>query len=191
LILDAAEQVFARRGPDAAGLKDVASKAGVSHGLVTHYFGTFDQLVISVLERRALRGQAQVAELVAQGTGPEAVLQFLVAFLSEPVQVKLITWALLTGREDALLPLSSGALRPILEAIAERRRVNSGARKADLERAELDLTVSLAASYGFALGRELFGRALGRAPLEPKDFAHRISTLIQTALLAEAPVGRK
>ena len=187
MILDAAERVFASRSPDVAGLKDVAHVAGVSHGLITHYFGTFEQLVLSVLERRAARGREQAEGLVAQRTGPERVLQFLVAYLSEPVQVRLITWALLAGKEDALLPLSVGALRPILHAIAERRRVDAGARKVDLEQVELDLTISLAASFGFALGHSLFARAFGRAPLEPQAFAHRLSHLLQTAERVNRP----
>lgn len=183
LILDAAEQVFADRGPDAAGLKDVATAAGVSHGLVTHYFGTFDQLVVSVLDRRVARGRDQVEQLLAQETGPEVVLQFLVGYLSEPVQMRLITWALLTGKQDALLPLSVGALRPIVEAIGERRRRAKKARKADLAQVEVDLTISMAASFGFALGRELFARALGMEPLAPHAFAHRLSALLQKAQL--------
>ena len=36
-----AAEVLAELGPDRAGLKDVARRAGVSHGLVTHYFGPF------------------------------------------------------------------------------------------------------------------------------------------------------
>ena len=52
LILDAADRVFAKKLPDAVGLKDVAREAGVSHALVTHYFGTYDGLVEATLERR-------------------------------------------------------------------------------------------------------------------------------------------
>ncbi len=101
--------------------------------------------------------------------------------------MRLITWALLTGKQDALLPLSAGALRPLVEAIGERRRVAKGARKADVAQVELDLTVSMAASLGFALGRELFARALWAMPLDPQAFAHRLSSLLQTGQLARTP----
>ena len=50
LILEAASGVLADLGPDRAGLKEVAAAAGVSHALVTHYFGTFSALVEEVLE---------------------------------------------------------------------------------------------------------------------------------------------
>jgi AcrR family transcriptional regulator len=52
-ILDAAERLMADAGPDAVGLKAVASAAGVSHALVSHYFGTYDALVDAVLARKA------------------------------------------------------------------------------------------------------------------------------------------
>src|SRR5690349_10474032 len=51
-ILDAAERVLSTRPPDQVGLKDVAEVAGVSHGLVSHYFGTYAELVEEVLVRR-------------------------------------------------------------------------------------------------------------------------------------------
>src|SRR5215510_15406362 len=51
-ILDAADQVFRDHLPDAVGLREVAAAAGVSHGLVTHYFATYDGLVAAVIARR-------------------------------------------------------------------------------------------------------------------------------------------
>ena len=51
LILDAADAVFREHLPDAVGLKEVAKAAGVSHALVTHYFGTYANLVEAALEK--------------------------------------------------------------------------------------------------------------------------------------------
>lgn len=183
LILDAAEKVFGEKGPDAAGLKDVAAKAGISHALITYYFGTYDALVVSVLQRRALRGKEMAAALVEHSPpGPEAVLQFLIAYLTDPLQVRLITWALLTGKDDALMPLSTGALKPIMDGIGERRRAQLGRKSIDPHQLELDITVCLAAGFGFALGRELFGRALGRPPLAADAFAHRLATMLDATV---------
>ncbi|HSO35692.1 MAG TPA: helix-turn-helix domain-containing protein, partial [Labilithrix sp.] len=55
VILDAAERVFALHLPDAVGLKEVAREAGISHALITHYFGTYGGLVEATLERRFTR----------------------------------------------------------------------------------------------------------------------------------------
>ena len=54
-ILAAAERVFTDALPDSVGLKDVAREAGVSHPLVSHYFGTYEGLVDATLERRLLK----------------------------------------------------------------------------------------------------------------------------------------
>ncbi len=186
LILQAALKVISEKGPDGAGLKDVGKAAGVSHGLVTHYFGTWDELVYKALEHRAEQGRLLAEATVAVSPpGPEEVLQFLVAYLSDPLQVRLITWALLTGKDEALLPLSVGALKPIFDSILERRRQQFGKRKNDAVQTELDVTVSLAAGFGFALGQKLFARALNRPPLAPEVFAHRLSRMLQAAIAAD------
>src|SRR5688500_13324653 len=90
-ILDAAERLFASHHPDALGLKPVARAAGVSHALVTHYFGTYAGLVDAVLERRqlALRDHLVTRLRSAPGlpsdTGP--LFAALFEALGDPVQV--------------------------------------------------------------------------------------------------------
>ena len=54
-LLAAAERVFGRAQPDEVGLKEVAREAGVSHALVTHYFGTYAGLIEAALERGSAR----------------------------------------------------------------------------------------------------------------------------------------
>src|SRR5260221_14507830 len=44
-LLDAAERVFTEFHPDQVGLKQVAREAGVSHALITHYFGTYGGVI--------------------------------------------------------------------------------------------------------------------------------------------------
>src|SRR5687767_8513778 len=63
-LLDAAERVFSQSSPDEVGLKEVAREAGVSHALITHYFGTYAGLIEATLHRRliALR-ETMVARL--------------------------------------------------------------------------------------------------------------------------------
>src|ERR1043165_9545887 len=51
-ILDAADAVFRDQLPDAVGLREIAAAAEVSHGLVTHYFATYEGLVAAVIARR-------------------------------------------------------------------------------------------------------------------------------------------
>src|SRR5919199_3609174 len=51
LILDAAEEVFARQGFDAATLAGIGQIAGVSRGTPSYFFGSKEALYQAVLER--------------------------------------------------------------------------------------------------------------------------------------------
>src|SRR4051812_41463909 len=50
-ILDAANSLFAERGYEDVSVEDVASSAGVTRGLVHHYFGGRKDVYIALLER--------------------------------------------------------------------------------------------------------------------------------------------
>jgi AcrR family transcriptional regulator len=50
-ILDAANALFAQRAYDEVSIEDIASAAGVTRGLVHHYFGGRKEVYIALLER--------------------------------------------------------------------------------------------------------------------------------------------
>jgi AcrR family transcriptional regulator len=50
-ILDAANALFAERAYDEVSIEDIASAAGVTRGLVHHYFGGRNDVYIALLER--------------------------------------------------------------------------------------------------------------------------------------------
>ena len=50
-ILDAANALFAERAYDEVSIEDIASSAGVTRGLVHHYFGGRKEVYIGLLER--------------------------------------------------------------------------------------------------------------------------------------------
>lgn len=52
-ILDAAEYLFSQRGYDGASIRDIAGRAGVPVGLVSHHGGNKEKLFFTVIERRA------------------------------------------------------------------------------------------------------------------------------------------
>src|SRR5215470_9563518 len=84
-ILDAADRVFRDHLPDAVGLRDIAAEAGVSHGLVTHYFATYDGLVAAAIARRidAARASAFVHLAQMTFTADEAPLLSILVDLME------------------------------------------------------------------------------------------------------------
>lgn len=66
-VLDAAEQVFARHGFDAATMREIALEAGVQVALVTHHGGSKEELFWRVVARRAdALSQARIDALEAR-----------------------------------------------------------------------------------------------------------------------------
>lgn len=85
-LITAAAELFARRGPKAVSVREVAAAAGVNHGLVHHYFGGKDELVEAVLDHLAQRAAEEVAthedaSVIYADGGPTAVHGRIVAHL--------------------------------------------------------------------------------------------------------------
>lgn len=74
-ILEAARQAFAERGFDKASIRAIAAAAGVDPALVHHYFGTKDQLFLTVMNS-PVDPRELLPEVVAGG--PEQVGERLV-----------------------------------------------------------------------------------------------------------------
>lgn len=86
LILAAASKVFARKGLAAAKIADIAAAAGVSHGLVYHYYASKDE-VFQVLTERALAGATMVSRYAqAQPGTPWDKLRWMVATMLDGVR---------------------------------------------------------------------------------------------------------
>src|ERR1041384_1920978 len=103
-ILDAAERVLASVQPDQVGLKEVAREAGVSHALITHYFGTYAGLLEATLERRnrATREEALVRLREPDALSrPGELLELLFRMLQDPVHLRLMRWMLARERPAA------------------------------------------------------------------------------------------
>lgn len=57
-ILDRAIEVFAQRGSDRTSLRTIAAAVGVTHGALTHYFGSLEELLVAVYREGALRSDS-------------------------------------------------------------------------------------------------------------------------------------
>ncbi|MBT2225334.1 TetR/AcrR family transcriptional regulator [Nonomuraea sp. NEAU-A123] len=78
-LLDAALDVFADKGVDGASVKDLAQAAGVTPGLLYHYFDSKDALVHALLAERGFL--PQLRELLALDTGGRAAAEVLTELL--------------------------------------------------------------------------------------------------------------
>ena len=59
-ILDAANALFAQRAYDEVSIEEIASSAGVTRGLVHHYFGGRKEVYIALLERLGAQREDQL-----------------------------------------------------------------------------------------------------------------------------------
>lgn len=113
MILDAAEDVFSRKGFDGASLADISSAAGLSRATPSYFFGSKEKLHRAVLERVFAARQRETAIAVrpvvewceasrrepdrlgpAIAAGVEAYMSFLIA---RPSFGRLIYWEELNG----------------------------------------------------------------------------------------------
>jgi TetR/AcrR family transcriptional regulator, repressor for neighboring sulfatase len=199
LILEACEALVEARGPEHVGLKDVAAKAGVSHALVTHYFGTIDELIGLALRRHAERQRANLIDRIASHPedGPRAWMMFFFEWLSRPATSRLFAWAFVTGRieSDEFFSGRSRGARRVADAIDARlsREGHAPISKADLE---FILLLLLAAPHGYGIGRDSFWRSLGyegATPARDKAFFERLADLVEHHLAPQvsSPPGRR
>jgi AcrR family transcriptional regulator len=168
-ILDAADRVFRDHLPDAVGLREIAAAAGVSHGLVTHYFATYDGLVGTVIARRLDAARTAAFAHLAQMTfaADEApLLSVLVDLLEDRTLVRLLIWSFLTGRSDNIVG-PAGQFGRLIDSMATR--LAAVGTPIPRDRLELAAMVALATVAGWAVLGDTLDRAFGRAA--PLDLA--------------------
>jgi AcrR family transcriptional regulator len=168
-LLDAAERVFARVAPEEAGLKMIAHEAGVSHALITHYFGTYAGLVEATLERR-IRALRERMMLRLQDAGvlarPGELLGMLFAALEDPVHLRLMKWMVANERPGVhTLALQERGVQLIARQVAEAL-VPGGPPPEVVATIEEALATAVAAAFGWSMSKNPIAGAIGR-PLTP------------------------
>ncbi|MEX0171396.1 TetR/AcrR family transcriptional regulator [Streptomyces sp. LMG1-1-1.1] len=193
-ILDAATDLIARHGPDGVGLRRVAEAVGVTHGLVTHYFGTYHALVRAVLERENERKRELVRErLRADGRVPYAdgMTRVLFEILADERYVRLWTWSQLHDWDVEKAPDSPTDLSRLVDAIEDGvRSVLPGPDGPDRTRIEMVVLLAMSGAYGYAIGRRYWLADLGHDPDDPgRDEAYRaaLSSVLATHLEGVTP----
>lgn len=186
-ILDAAERVFARFQPDQVGLKEVAREAGVSHALITHYFGTYAGLLEAALQRRTrdLR-EATLARLREPEalSRPAYLLELLFRTLQDPVHLRLMRWMLASERPAAshAFALQEHGLAVLADQVA--RALSPEPDPGLLRDVELTLLTAVSAAYGYALAKHTLAPALGREPTRELDdeVRHTLAAMVHNQI---------
>lgn len=184
-ILAAARRVFASHGPDAVGLKEVAREAGISHGLITHYFGRYEALVEAVMEDAALQTQQRIVERLSDPHqhNIEDVLDIFFDVMSNPEHGRLVAWAMLSGRasrENFFVRRFQGPRR-VVDAIELRLRREHP--NADIKRDELEHLIGMVFVTGLSMsfGQDVLWQALGHEDTAErrKGFRRWLATLLR------------
>jgi AcrR family transcriptional regulator len=194
-ILQAAEPLLVRQGPDRVGLQAVARAAGVSHALVTHYFGTYEALVGKVLQRRSqlVLGEFQRRLMQAEAPfGAGELLERFFAILQQEGLTRLLAWALLSGREEYMPLARAQGLRLLVDALefqAERTASAQGRPPPSRDTLEMALVAGLCASQWYVLAREALLPALGRTADAATDarFREVLATMLHQVVGLSPP----
>jgi TetR/AcrR family fatty acid metabolism transcriptional regulator len=168
-ILSAAVHVFAREGFEATRMSDVAREAGVAYGLVYHYFGSKDAVLLAVFREAWSRLLAAVA--LAEETGETAAEQLalvvkivLRVWRDEPDLVRLLV------REVTRSSHISAELDEIGRAFTSLERIVRRGQAEGIFRASVDARLAAWMLYG-ALEEVLTGWVHGQLPDDPEAVA--------------------
>ncbi|HLM48401.1 MAG TPA: TetR/AcrR family transcriptional regulator [Myxococcaceae bacterium] len=194
-ILRAAEPLLVEQGPDRVGLQAVARAAGVSHALVTHYFGTYEALVREVLMRRNQLVVEEFRQRLLESSEPPGASELLERFfaiLQQVGQTRLLAWALLTGRAEHMPLARAQGLRLLVDALefySERTATAQGKPPPSRETLEMALLVGVCASQWYMLAREGLLPALGRSADAESDtrFREVLAGMLHSAVGLEPP----
>jgi TetR/AcrR family transcriptional regulator, fatty acid metabolism regulator protein len=181
-LLAAAVRVFAQKGYHTCRVSDIAEEAGVSHGLVYHYFASKDEVLETIFrENWGPIGAAIAAIGTADEAAPEQLRKVaalvLHAWRRDPETVRVLV------REISRSPVLQERIGEFQQAFdALERMIVRGQERGELDGA-LDPRFAVYAMWGM-LDEVLTAWVLGRLPAEPEAVETAETTV--TAMLRRA-----
>lgn len=112
-LLDVAVELAAGREMASVSVEEIAARAGVSEGLLYHYFPTKDALLLAAVQRAA-EAMTRALTIATKGAPAEALAAGLAAYLDH-VQADPVGWR-------ALLQARSGPLADVAAAVEAQSR---------------------------------------------------------------------
>lgn len=179
-LLDAAVRVFAEKGFHSTRVGDIATEAGVAHGLLYHYFRSKEEVLETVFHDTWSALVAETARIESSGQPLREQLRlfariYLGSWLQTPDLVRVLV------REVARGPGAAGSrVAEIGELFDSLRRIVEAAQQRGEARADLDPTVAAWALYG-AHEEILTGWVLGALPGEEADVERAVATVVGVA----------
>jgi TetR/AcrR family fatty acid metabolism transcriptional regulator len=176
----AAVRVFARKGFHSARVGDIASEAGVAHGLLYHYFESKDALLESVFRETWTAMLVLIREVEESGEPAGEQLRKVAAVVlrtwrRDPDLVRVLV------REVARTPQIHKQAEEVGQAFeAIERIVRSGQERGEF-RTDLDARLAALVLYG-ALEEILTGWVLGQLPDADEDIARAEHAVVEVLI---------
>jgi TetR/AcrR family transcriptional regulator len=166
-LLEAAEQLFAARGYDAVGVRELARAAHVSPAMIAYYFGDKAGLLDAVFDRVFERLLAQLRSLAEAPAGergaPERLIRLYVETIGrEPWLPSFVVREVLGGDAERRARFAArfpARLAPVLLPFLAREKAQ-GRLRADLDPVLAILSLIGMCAFPF-LAHPLLGRVLG------------------------------
>src|SRR2546423_10080202 len=167
LILDTAQQLIARSGPEGLRLQEIAAAAGISHPLILHHFGSREGLVRALVQQAVdqLRDKLIPAMGSAESSLEQEFDQVFDAYRDGLAQ-RLAWLATIDPPGEAISP--PPVMRGIAASLHARRAAAApaGGAAQPAHTQKLVHLIAVAAFGGAIVGRRVLGRG-GAAPTGP------------------------
>jgi AcrR family transcriptional regulator len=164
-VLDAARELFAARGYQATTVRAVASAAGVSPGMIHHFFATKDELFLA-----AIRMPVE----------PETVLRLILEGPREELPQRLVRVFVSTWQDPATGPALRSVIRAAMAGETQAAGLRMFAEQLMLPRVSKALGVpplTVTAVLSLLLGYALAGQLLGIEPLASRGVEELVALL--------------
>jgi AcrR family transcriptional regulator len=152
-VIDAAAEVFAEKG-EAAGVPEIAARAGVGKGTVYRCFPTKDHLVAAVAIERARWFEGEARAAAASADPWAAFAAFMTCLADAYCRDRGMVFSMSQGLDSpALLDARAGAHDALRELM--NRAIAQGAMRPDADAADLKVLLGgIASSLGAAEERD-------------------------------------
>jgi TetR/AcrR family transcriptional regulator, fatty acid metabolism regulator protein len=175
-LLDAAVRVFAEKGFHASRVGDIATEAGVAHGLLYHYFRSKDEVLETIFRETWSSLVRDTVRIELSGAPFREQLRrfariYLGSWLVTPELVRVLV------REVARSPEIGRRVAEINDLFETLRRIIEAGQLRGEVRLDIDPLVAAWALYG-ALEEILTGWVLGQLPGEEADVERAVVTVV-------------
>jgi TetR/AcrR family transcriptional regulator, repressor for neighboring sulfatase len=187
LLLKTTQKLLQEYGPGQDGLKDVAQAAGVTHGLVGHYFGSIETLIEKAFEESIVSLRQNLVERIVKASNepPSQWITTLFDTIEQPEYFRVAAWAALshrTDRQDFFARRLQG-LRLGIDALENYLKTTNSSNVSRLD-IECYAVFILSTTFGYAIGRDVLWASAGITLDETYEnaFRERFQSIVKTFL---------